>query len=179
MRNVRRITPRQRPILTVDYVRAHSRIDGGAEDGYLAGLIQAATEYLDGYRGILHRALINQTWAFDLDTPLSKTVKLPLPDAQSAIVTYGGETVDPALYSVDGSEIYCEAWPTMPAAHNGATVEFVCGYGPDANDVPEPIKLAALHLVAQWYENREAVGKGMLPLPSMGMALLSSYRALL
>jgi len=41
-------------------------------------------------------------------------------------------------------------------------VTYVCGYGADAADVPEEIKLGIKMLVATWYEHRELIVVGTI-----------------
>lgn len=68
-----RITAPTTPVLSLDEVKEHLRIDGcgspvdTTEDALLTMLIAIATNELDGANGWLGRALINQTWLLTLD----------------------------------------------------------------------------------------------------------------
>lgn len=54
---------------------------------------------------------------------------------------------------------YSKVWPSTRLEPMAVRVGFEAGYGA-ANDVPSALKTAILMLVAQWYENREAVNVG-------------------
>lgn len=68
-----RITAPAVPVLSLDEVKEHLRIDGcgspvdTTEDALLTMLVAIATSELDGANGWLGRALINQTWLLTLD----------------------------------------------------------------------------------------------------------------
>jgi uncharacterized phiE125 gp8 family phage protein len=48
------------------------------------------------------------------------------------------------------------AWPSTETDKiNAVEVEFIAGYGAGAASVPSPIRLAIIHLVCHWFENRE------------------------
>lgn len=71
-------------------------------------------------------------------------------------------------------------WPNVTLEPvNPIEVEFTCGYGPAASDVPEPIRLAILLLVSNWYESRLPVFTGTgtpVQVPFAVDALLVNYR---
>lgn len=68
-----RITAPAAPVLSLDEVKEHLRIDGcgspvdTTEDALLTMLVEIATGELDGANGWLGRALVNQTWLLTLD----------------------------------------------------------------------------------------------------------------
>jgi len=59
--------------------------------------------------------------------------------------------------STPGWVIPVTAWPSTKGVANAVAVRFVCGFGPEALDVPAPIRHALLLLIGHYYENREQV----------------------
>jgi uncharacterized phiE125 gp8 family phage protein len=61
-------------------------------------------------------------------------------------------------------------------------ITFVCGYGSVISTIPEPIRLAIMLLVGNWYENREATlvsqsgQSSIVTIPFTVDALLADYR---
>lgn len=73
-----RVTPPAEPPVSLEEAKAHLRVDFGDDDLYVAGLIEAATAHLDGWSGILGRALVTQTWRQDLcGFPRDGVIRLP------------------------------------------------------------------------------------------------------
>ena len=63
------------------------------------------------------------------------------------------------------------------AAFNGIEIDLTAGYGPDGEDVPAPLRMAILQLVAQWHETREPVAFGAVAeVPASVAALTAPYR---
>lgn len=186
---VRTIAPVAK-LLTIQEVKAQCRIDGSDEDTLLLGLIDAATSYLDGYSGILGRALVNQTWQADF-AGFGDEVRLPIGnlvsvtsvtyyDASNAILTLSS-LIYAAFSDALGPYIAlkpAQVWPSSYARPDAVRVTWVAGYGAAASDVPIAIRQAALLLVANWYDNRSAVSIGDTPteLPFAVSALLAPFR---
>lgn len=185
LRPVRTVAPSVAPI-SLDDVKGQSRIDAGDEDATLQLYIDAATSYLDGFSGILGRALITQTWRQDYPqfcwpwlpgvSPYfypywqNLGMRLAVGDVQSVTsVTYYDtnnqqQTLSTSIYSlmIDDRGAYIglkpnQNWPTTYVRDDAVRVTYVSGYGDDATAVPGAIRLAMCMLVAQWYENRENV----------------------
>ena len=74
------------------------------------------------------------------------------------------------------SESSSTLWPTNPIE-----VQFICGYGDSASNVPKMIRQAMLMMIAHWWENREAfvvqkqVGD-LIEVPKSVISLLYSHR---
>lgn len=184
--------PADEPV-SLSEAKLHCRVDHADEDGYLQDLIVAAREHVE--QVVLNRALITQTWELFLDCfPSGREIRLPLPPLQSVTGVYytpfGGaeQTFGAANYVVDTvsepGRIVLQrdaSWPGKDlAVVNGVRIEFVAGYGDDADDVPGPVRRALLLLIGDLYEHREetvaVVGIQLQQLP-FGMApLLQSYR---
>lgn len=186
-------------ILPVSLAEAklHLRIepDVTLEDTFVSGLITGATGYLDGWTGILGRCLVEQTIRQDFD---GFAFCLPLllgPVISISSVTVGGDTVDPASYSIKVDAGGRTRVQFNGFSGSGATsVTYKAGYAtipevpasgsdpaiPAQSTVPEAIKIAIKLFVGAWYENREetAIGVSVAGLPDSvaAHALLAPYR---
>lgn len=175
--------------VTLAEAKAHLRVEHEEEDALIAGLVDAATQLLDGLTGTLGRALISQTWALDVTGWRSGGLRLrpgPVRSLESlTIVAPDGsrETVDTAGYRLTAHCVVppLDGAPSLPSSEHWLELRFVTGYGDAQEDVPAPVRQAILLLIGAWYENREAaaVGAAAAPLPaSIAIeALLAPYRA--
>ncbi|WP_454914989.1 head-tail connector protein [Xanthobacter sediminis] len=187
---VRVTAPAAAPV-SLGEAKAHLRIDHEDDDLYVTALIDAATAHLDGWSGILGRALVTQTWrqslaAFPADgvirlplAPVSTVVQITCRDAEGA-----EQMLDPSAYSgplADGLGPYVRLAPgPRPATarrDDAVSVDFIAGYGGPA-DVPPAIRHAILLLVGHWYAVREPVNIGNITsnLDFSVTALLAPYR---
>lgn len=173
------ITPPAALPISLAEAKAHLRVDHTDEDDLVEALIRAAVDHLDGWAGILGRALEPQTWrlseARDVRLPRSGAVRLPLgPVVSITSITYldadGAEqTIAGASYWLHGEDVVPDdVWPEG----TGLTVTWVAGTG-----TPPAVKQAILLLVGHWYANREAVTAGALSnAPLAVAALLTPHR---
>lgn len=182
------VTPPSTTPMTVAEAKANLRVDGSDEDTLIGVLVQAATDHLDGYSGILGRCLVTQTWRQDYDY-FGQVLRLPLlADAIGSVVYVddigGSNTVTSSNYELmhDDAGSYLRfiddyPFPSGLAERRALRVTFTAGFG-DAEDVPSAIKYAMHLLIGHWYENREAstVGSTASPLPIGAMALIEPYR---
>lgn len=169
-----RVTAPAADLLTLEEVKQFLRIepDETEEHPLLSSLVASATGTLDGYGGLLGRALVDQQWRQRFsDFPACEQLRLPLGLVRTApTVTYrdtqGGEqtferfhlvttALGPAIVLEDGA-----TWPQTATRPDAVTITWTAGYGPNAADVPEIFRTAALQLIAHWYANREAVNIG-------------------
>lgn len=172
--------------------KTHLRVDGTNEDDYIDSLIETATEKLNGWRGSLGgRVLITQTWRVDYDIfPGNRRLALPMDPVQSVTVVYSdGDNVEQTLaaskYALHedalGAFLWLDegqdAWPSTFDRKDAVRITMVLGYGPDAADVPRPIRTAILHMVAHWWRNREPVAMGREPaeIPMMAEDILADF----
>lgn len=176
-------------IVSRDEAKAHLRVDGTDEDDLIDSLILAAEQHLDGYSGILGRALVTQTWAESFPW-FRYRMPLRLPDVQSiASVAYYdsdgvSQTVGSGVYRLHEDAIGAylvqqdgQSWPSTFSRDDAVTITYVCGFGNAAADVPQPIRSAALLLIAHLFENRSAVTEAaMATLPLAVHYLLEPYR---
>lgn len=180
------------PIVTWDQAEKHLRLDGDtSEQAMVEALVAAATQHLDGWSGILGRALVTQTWRQDFDG-FRYCLRLPLAPVQSieTVTYYDGDNAQQTL----GSDVYelrtdelgpyvglkpDQSWPGVYGRIDAVSVTFVAGYGA-ASAVPQAIKQAILLMVGSWFEGREetviGVSVGSLPTSVAVTSLLAPYR---
>jgi uncharacterized phiE125 gp8 family phage protein len=170
--------------------KLHCRVDGDAEDTLISSLIIAARMHIERSLNI---ALVEQSWSLFLDRwPDRSWLALPLTPVASldAVRLYSPSDTFMALgadlFQLDDAGLRprlsrreAQAWPLPGRSVNGIEIAFTAGYGPTADDVPMPIRLAIRMLVAHWYENREPVlpGEAVGAAVPLGVAsLISPYR---
>lgn len=167
-------------------VKKHLIVDHPDDDQYLASLTDSAVSYLDGWTGVLGRALVTQTWRQDFAG--FGSMRLPLHPVQSIQSVHfigpdgSEETLDPANYVLrtDALGPYVDlapgqSWPSVRYQPDAVRVTFVCGNKP--TEVPPALTHAVLLLVAHWYANREAVSQKTVTDIPMGIdALIAPFR---
>lgn len=182
---VRTVAPAEDPV-TLTEAKAHLRVDGTGEDALIGALISAATQELDGWTGILGRALVTQTWAQGFDAFADK-LRLPMPAATIVSVTYVDTNGDTQTLAANQYELRQDAlgsyverafdvsWPNIRSHPEAVRVKFTCGTS--AANVPAPLKAAILLRIGDLYANREAVGmrEGVAVNPTI-QALVAPYR---
>lgn len=181
---VRTSAPASNPV-TLDEAKIHCRVDHTDEDDLITALIEAATSHLDGWTGILGRAIITQSWRQDFPR-FGCNLRLPLqPVASITSVTYYDgdntqQTLATSVYELlkDGGGAYValkpdQSWPGTKSRAAAVSVTFVAGEA----TAPGAIKAAILLMVGHLYTNREAVSEGSFEaLPLAVDALLAPYR---
>lgn len=179
------VTPPADLPITLEEAKLHLRVSHDEEDGLIEGLIRAATQHVDGWTGILGRAVMPQTWRQDFDSWRCLRLLLnPVREIES--ITYrdsGGDqqTLDPAAYVLraDGGGAYVDlapgqSWPAVASRVDAISVTYEAGY----DEAPEPIRQAMLLLIEHWYDNRQAVivGTNAVEVPLAFGDLLAPYR---
>lgn len=183
------------PLIDTATAKRHLRVEHSQDDAVIDGLVAAATKHIDGFTGILGRALINQTWRQDLGCFDSCRIYLPLKPPISAVtsVTYYDasntqRTLASSVYAgpfADGEGAFIElaygqSWPETYSRPDAVSITFTAGYGAAASDVPEDILQGVKLLIAHWYENRETVNIGNISssLPFGADVLFSKARGI-
>lgn len=195
--------PTIKPV-TLTEVKAALDISYTAKDTLITGLIAGATAWLDGWTGVLGRALCEQTWRQDYDgfrcwsnTKMPRhyglQLRLPLkPVISITSVKYtdanGGEqTIGSTNYTLKEDEIGCYVEfittyipPTVGVESASVRVAYLAGYA-TATGVwtgPESIKQAMFLVIRQWFDNPTAaiVGATIEKMPFAVQALLAPYR---
>lgn len=182
------VTPPE-PVVSLEDAKEHLRVDHDDDDALITGLVAAAIGHLDGPSGWLGRALGRQTMELTLDSFAglegSGIIRLPFPPVASvAAVKYIDrtgieQTADPATYRlIDGAllaPVFNGRWPLTRCDYESVRVTYLAGY----LELPQPIRVAILMLVAQWYAGRDSVTRDeQIPrtLPFGVEALLAPYR---
>jgi uncharacterized phiE125 gp8 family phage protein len=176
--------PAKEPVSLVQ-AKAFLRVDDTAEDAFITTLIAAARLHVEGVTG---RALLAQSWRVVLDAwPSDGQVKLPVAPfmALTEITAYDeegeGHTVPLAQFLSEPDRLVLpHVVAGMPGLRErqGIEVDYVAGYGADAEDVPADIVQALLLLIGYWFEHRDAVitaGSGML-VPSGFDRMVAGYK---
>lgn len=162
------------------------KIDGSEDDELVATLITAARLMVEAAS---NRILISQTWRLVLDEwPWDRVLRLPVgpvssvlsarvldaastpqPVPANVLVLEPGN--DPPLIRINGSP------PSIGRLARGLEIDVVAGFGPDAAQVPAPLRQAVLRLAARWYENRgDVVTRDAAALPAEIAALVQPFK---
>lgn len=183
---VRTAAPAEAPV-SLDDMKIHLHVDGSDEDTLIQAYIDAATAHLDGYTGVVGRALVTQTWQQDF-CRFRHCLRLPVgPMASISSVTYyDGSNVQQTLATsvydkfTDSLGPFVglkpgQSWPSTYSRPDAIRVTFIAGTA--AADVPAPLKVAIMLIAANWYENREAVTIGSVvnKIPLGAAALIAPY----
>lgn len=158
----------------IDHLRINSfdeEIDE-ASVAYIDTLITAVREDAETFTD---RKFITQTWKYYLDEwPDEDYIEVPFNPLQSitSVVVLSSDSIPSPItassYLADTKSLkgrlvlaYGESWPTQTLyPMNPIQIEFVCGYGDLAEDVPARIKQAILIQIADLYENRQTIIEG-------------------
>lgn len=186
------VTPAASAPVTLVELKQHLDITWDTKDTVLAIYIGAATKLLDGYSGILGRAILNQTWAQKLsEFPFGMEIPIPIGNVQSIthLKYYDTDNVEQTFSSAnytivsedEGYKISLNedaAWPATYSREDAITLTWVAGYGAANSDVPDAIRLAIMQLCAHWFESPEAVNVGNIvsKMPLMVESLLAPFR---
>lgn len=161
--------PEKEPI-SIQEAKTHLRVSSNSDDNYISTLIKAARIYAEKYT---NRTLITQTWDWYLDYFCSDLLILPKSPVQSITsITYSDgnnetQTLSSSLYQLDIYSrearlvpVYGTVWPSVYSKMNAVKIRMVVGYG-DPKDVPDTIKQGILVCIADMYDNRETLIKGV------------------
>lgn len=186
LKPIRTVAPAETPV-SLSEVKAHLRVDHADEDSLIQGYLDAAVAHLDGWRGILGRCMVTQTWRLDLmEFPTTGVIRLPFPDCASVSVAYtdglgAAQTLSASVYhliedSIGPAVIEAEnqVFPVTDEIPDAVRVTGIYGYGAAAN-VPWSIKAAILLHVGTLYENREKSSERWKPTMAFE-ALIAPHR---
>ena len=171
------VAPVAKPI-TLAEAKAHCRVDHTDDDALIDALIDSAVAYLDGWGGVLGRAIMPQQWRQEFggwgDLPLA------LPDVASdpAPVVEGFDSADAAvaatvsdLVKTAGGWILVTDGPAVARVR----VTYTCGL--PAVRLPAARALVKL-MVGYWYGNRgDAAGAALAgDIPPEAAGLMRALR---
>ena len=159
------VTPPSEAPVTLEDVKAQAIVNFDDDDDLLTTLLDAAVSHLDGFRGVLGRAMVTQTWRVQ-QSRWSRDIHLSVPDVSAVAITYADtdgvdQTVAPQHIRIHptatGTMVQIRSAFDLPALETDnfapISLDFTCGYGA-ASDVPAALKLAVKSLAAAWYEDR-------------------------
>lgn len=178
--------------ITKTEIKNALRIDNNVDDNFIDALITAARISAESYTG---RAFNTQTWNMYFDTfPYdTTTIEIPKPmlqsvtsiktydDSDNATVfassnyytaTYQGDFARCGTVTLRSDSVF----PIVYRVKDGVEIQYVAGYGDDACDVPQPIRMALLEEVLFLYENRGCCDGGFNS--GIAKALLNPFRIL-
>lgn len=171
--------------VTLAAAKTHCRVDASDEDDLITALIAAATDYLDGWAGILGRCIVAQSWQHDSDG-FERIMRLPLaPVSAITSVKYLDTAGDEQTVASSNYTLHADArgafvrfaasygFPSVKSEGPAVSIVYVAGY----ETVPPALAQAILLLVGHWYKNREQVTAGQSgALPMAVDALIAPYR---
>jgi uncharacterized phiE125 gp8 family phage protein len=160
---MRLITPPATLAVSVAEAKEHLEVEHDLHDLKIERFIRRATAHLDGWQGVLRRALEPQEWEFALDEFPDGAIALPLgPVASVTSVIYADpagaeQTVDPGAYVLDpyssgGAEgwvVPVDGWPAAMKTVLAVRVRYVAGTG-----TPPAVQQAILLFVGHYYRFR-------------------------
>lgn len=170
--------------LTLIEAKNWLRLDGPEDDDLVRAIIVAARLMVEAEIG---QVLIGQNWRLVGDVwPAGETI----PVRVGRILAVTGGRVFPASGSpvalpANRFEVFPDADPPailplerpLPGrARAGIEIDLRLGFGENATDVPETIRLAVRRLVTLWYENRGETRDIETGLPPQIRALLRPFR---
>ena len=172
------------PVLSLERLKMHLRVDGESEDAHLQVLLEAAVEYCEHFTG---RVLAKRQLEVRLDgfppgvlhvpaVPLHGVDSIAYVNREGDLVTLDAESyrviasVEPPIVLPEGS------WPSDVLAAEGSVVLTVtAGYDP----LPKSIEQAVLMMCGHYYENREVMRERfsrVSEMPFATSALLYPYK---
>lgn len=174
------------PLLTALEARQHIKVDSDFEDKLIEAYIQAATAHIDGPDGWLGRALGPQTLEQRRDTFCDGMVLRYSPVRSVASVKYldadnAEQTLSTSVYGLVDDRVILkdgQSWPSTYSVAEAVRIQYAAGWAAKG-DVPMPIRVAILMMVADLYRNRETTAYGaptMIPMSTTVDALLTPYR---
>ena len=161
--------PAVEPVSLAD-AKAHLRVTYDAEDALITRLLLATRQRVETELGLaLITTALRETfsdWGQRLtQRGAARLLRGPLQSVQSidiADVNGDFDSLDPSRYtariatrpglvaSVGG------AFPAPQIANGGIRIDYTCGFGDEASDVPAPLIQAILALTAHAFEHRDA-----------------------
>jgi uncharacterized phiE125 gp8 family phage protein len=171
---IRLIAPPVAQPVTVDALRRHLRVDHTDEDAVIAALRDAAVGWLDGWSGVLGRAIMPQTWRQEFAG--WGDLRLLLPDVSAITVTWRDAVG--AMQPAPVAALVVDAQGWLVRAEGPATdmvrVDLVAGMTPQR--LPAAQALICM-VVAHWFEARAAVlGGAGAEVPMGAEALIGALR---
>lgn len=167
------VTAPTTPVVALADLRAHLRVDHLDDDAVITSLEAAAVAHLDGWTGILGRAIRPQVWRQEFAA--GEPVRLAMPDVTTITVVAFDAAGDEVSVTATLKADYRGPWVDVVGAYDTLRVTYTCAM--TATQLPAA-QIAVKLLVGHWYANREAVTVGAAPseLPFAVDALVKAMR---
>nr|WP_321457693.1 head-tail connector protein [uncultured Cohaesibacter sp.] len=176
--------PAVEPVSLVD-IKAYLKIDHDAEDDLLRAFLSAARVHLEHMIG---HHLITQTWRLLIEGPLGETFRLPVQPVSGllalSVINVDGKATELdvsglSIFQADNPAILANLDGFLLSSNQRLQIEVETGFGPTADDVPDPLRLAIKMIVAEWYERRLIADPDQMADLSKALApLIAPYRGL-
>lgn len=167
------ITPPSAPVVGLVDLKAHLRVDFDDDDALIAALETAAVAHLDGWQGVLGRAILPQVWRQEFEA--GECPRLAMPDVSEIEATgYDGAGGVVAVTATLQRDLR-GAWVEVTGNYHRLQIDFTCGLS--AQKLPAA-QAAVKMMVGHWYANREAVVTGTIAseIPMAVDALIGAMR---
>jgi len=168
------VTPPVQPVVSADTLCDWLRVTDTTERAQIESLEAAAVGHLDGWGGVLGRAIRQQVWKQEFCG--WGDLRLAMPDVSAVVVT----ALDSAGNAVTATKAELRADVAGPyVIAEGPTadrvfVQFTCAL--QASRIPVAQTIVRM-LVAHWFRNREAIGEAsMAEIPMSATALIDQLR---
>lgn len=172
-------TPAAEPVTRAE-AKAQMRVERDDEDDVIDGFLRAARETVEARTGLV---VARRAFRLCLESPSRAKLDLSRGPAQAVLAAriFGRDgtpqTVDAASARIvaGGRALML---PPVLTGREGQEVEIELDMGLDADEVPDMLKLAMLHLVSVSYDTRGAAPATMQPafMPPLVRGLLAPYR---
>ncbi|WP_442580721.1 head-tail connector protein [Mesorhizobium sp. ASY16-5R] len=179
---IERVAQPETEPLSLAEVKQQCRVDTVVtdDDAFLTRCIRAAREAIEGPdgRGL---AIMAADWRLTLDC-FPKEVRIPMGPVLSIVnIVYvdgagAAQTLDPAdyhwrpgRYEARIQPAYGKAWPAARSQLDAVTITFKAGFKGTEEDpiklgnIPEPLRVAMMMLIAHWYMVRSTTVVGTVP----------------
>ena len=93
------VTPPSDAVVELEDIKRHLRIDDNYSDAILASYVLASVGYLDGWRGVLGRCIMEQEWSVEFEE--AGTWRLPFADVLSVAAVDVDDVVMTATLTQD------------------------------------------------------------------------------
>lgn len=137
---VRTVAPLE-AVVPLEELKEYLAVDFSDNDRKIAALQDAAVAFLDGYRGVLGRCIMKQTW--QVSYPCAGVHRLPFPDVETAEADAGQATVSQ------------DSLGSLVTLTQGATVTITAQCPPD---ILASVKQIVCMMVDLWYNDTSLVG---------------------
>jgi uncharacterized phiE125 gp8 family phage protein len=142
------------PVISLQQVKAHLRLDHAEDDDYLLHLITVATEWVEE---LIESPLLTATYKVK---SAAKRIKLPHQNIIDIVSVVGiGADRKKRSLSLYDVEVGSKVSVIVNSLYPSIEVTYTCGFGDRPKDVPAPLRQAVINHVACHYECRTEISK--------------------